>query len=61
MGRPIGLDVNAKPEHKIDLGSLDHDQREQLRVILLKAVGHAKAIDVEQRKREDRSRSWSNT
>jgi phage terminase small subunit len=47
-GGPIGFDVNVKPEHKIDIESLDHDQREQLRAILLKAVGgQGKAIDVE--------------
>jgi phage terminase small subunit len=42
------IEHTVRPEHKIDIESMDHDQREQLRAILLKAVGgQGKAIDVE--------------
>jgi hypothetical protein len=38
----------VKPEHKIDIESMDHDEREQLRTLLLNAVGgQGKAVDVE--------------
>jgi phage terminase small subunit len=38
----------VRPEHTIDIESMDHNQREQLRTLLLNAVGgQGKAIDVE--------------
>src|SRR5258707_6595058 len=43
----------VKPEHTIDIESMDQDQREQLRTLLLNAVGgQGKAIDVESQEDE---------
>ena len=41
----------VKPEHKIDIESMDHDEREQLRTILLKAVADRQAESGKTRKR----------
>ena len=47
-GSPIAFDANVKEEHKIDIEAMAPEEREQLRAILLKAVGgQGKAIDVE--------------
>jgi phage terminase small subunit len=43
----------VRPEHTIDIESMDHNQREQLRTLLLNAVGgQGKAIDVESQEDE---------
>jgi hypothetical protein len=36
---PIAFDANAKEEHKIDIEAMAPEEPEQLRAILLKAVG----------------------
>jgi phage terminase small subunit len=47
-GGPIAFDVGVREEHKIDIEAMTPEEREQLRAILLKAVGgQGKAIDVE--------------
>ena len=42
-GRPIGFDVEVKPEHKIDIEGMAPEEREQLRKTLLAALA-AKAV-----------------
>jgi hypothetical protein len=45
---PDGGPIEVKAEHKIDIESFDHEQRDQLRALLLRAVGgQPKVIDVE--------------
>jgi phage terminase small subunit len=38
-GSAIAFDVNVKPEHKIDIESMDLEARAQLKALLLRAVG----------------------
>jgi phage terminase small subunit len=47
------IEYIVKPKHTIDIESMDQDQREQLRTLLLNAVGgQSKAIDVESQEDE---------
>jgi phage terminase small subunit len=46
-GGPIAFDANVKPEHKIDIESMAPEEREQLRTLLLAAVGKGPITDVE--------------
>jgi hypothetical protein len=47
-GGPIAFDANVKEEHKIDIEAMAPEEREQLRALLLRAVGgQPKVIDVE--------------
>jgi phage terminase small subunit len=47
-GGPIYFDVDVKPEHKIDIEAMAPEERDQLRTLLLRAVGgQPKVIDVE--------------
>jgi phage terminase small subunit len=52
-GGPIAFDANVKEEHKIDIEAMAPEEREQLRALLLRAVGsQGKAIDVEPEEEE---------
>ena len=46
-GGPIAFDANVKEEHKIDIESMAPEEREQLRTLLLAAVGKGPITDVE--------------
>ena len=37
----------VRPEHKIDIEAMDHDEREQLRTLLLKASGNVTDVEDE--------------
>jgi phage terminase small subunit len=50
-GGPIAFDANVKEEHKIDIEAMTPEERDQLRALLLRAVGgQPKVIDVESEK-----------
>jgi hypothetical protein len=52
-GGPIAFDVGVREEHKIDIEGMAPEEREQLRAILLKAVGcQGEASDVEPKEDE---------
>ena len=52
-GGAIAFDANVKEEHKIDIEAMAPEEREQLRAILLKAVGdRGEASDVEPKEDE---------
>ena len=38
---------HVRPEHKIDIEAMDHDEREQLRTLLLKASGDITDVEEE--------------
>jgi phage terminase small subunit len=47
-GGPIAFDANVKEEHKIDIEAMTPEERDQLRALLLRAVGgQPKVVDVE--------------
>jgi phage terminase small subunit len=41
------IDHNVRPEHKIDIEAMDHEEREQLRNLLLKASGNVTDVEDE--------------